>query len=243
MSGQPAKNVNSDDFSLPCLANKALGPPFSQGDAPRRPEDVARKHDPAPFRLIDRVFGQLSESSYRSLLDNRGYAALLCSQFLGAYKDNLFKMVVSLLAVGAMLTPELVEVLVGPRAPGQYAQAGAPESAAPIGQVETLSATAQATRADGTTVQLNVGDPVFQGDVVQTGTGSSLGITFVDGTIFSLSAGARMVLNSVVYDPDGTSNSMPFNLIQGTFVFVTRQVASTGSMRVETPIATLGIRG
>ena len=45
----------------------------------------------------------MSESSYRSLLHHRGYAALLCSQFLGAYNDNLFKMVVSLLAVGAAL--------------------------------------------------------------------------------------------------------------------------------------------
>lgn len=145
--------------------------------------------------------------------------------------------------LGAMLSADLVAVLVGPRAPGQYAQAGAPEGAEPIGQVESLSGTAQVTRADGVTVQLNVGDPVFQGDVVQTGAGSTLGITFVDGTVFSLSAGARMVLHSMVYDPDGTSNSMLFNLIQGTFVFVTGQVAPTGSMRVETPVATIGIRG
>ncbi len=69
--------------------------------------------------------------------------------------------------LGAMLPPGLVELLVGPRAPGQYAQATEPEGAQPIGQVETLTGGAQATRADGTVVQLSVGDPVFQGDVVQ----------------------------------------------------------------------------
>ncbi len=37
--------------------------------------------------------------------------------------------------LGAMLPAELVAALVGPRAPGQYAQAGAPEGAEPIGQV------------------------------------------------------------------------------------------------------------
>jgi hypothetical protein len=45
-------------------------------------------------------------------------------------------------------------------------QAAAPEEAEPIGQVEMLTGTAQATRADGVTVQLNVRGPVFQNDVV-----------------------------------------------------------------------------
>lgn len=36
---------------------------------------------------------------------------------------------------------------------------------------------------------------------------------------------------------------MVMNLIQGTFVFVTGQVAPTGNMVVETPVATVGIRG
>ncbi|MHC4091640.1 MAG: Ig-like domain-containing protein, partial [Planctomycetota bacterium] len=144
---------------------------------------------------------------------------------------------------GAMMPPDLVTALVGPRAPGQYAQATAPEGAEPIGQVETLTGTAQATHADGTVVQLGVGDPVFQNDVVQTGPNSNLIIGFNDDTVFSLFGNARMVLNNFVYDPDGASNSMLFNLIQGTFTFVTGQVAPTGSMRVETPVATIGIRG
>ena len=48
--------------------------------------------------------------------------------------------------LGAMLPADLVAALVGPRAPGQYAQAGAPEGATPIGQVETLTGGAQADR-------------------------------------------------------------------------------------------------
>ncbi len=53
-------------------------------------------------------------------------------------------------------------------------QAATPEEAEPIGQVEMLTGTTQATRADGVTVQLNVGGPVFQNDVVQTGPNSNL---------------------------------------------------------------------
>ncbi len=92
---------------------------------------------------------------------------------------------------GAMLTPDVVAALVGPMGPGQYAQLQLAQGAEPIGQVETLVGTATAIRATGETVALIVGDPVFQGDVIQTGDGAELGITFIDGTVFSISANAR----------------------------------------------------
>jgi hypothetical protein len=42
---------------------------------------------------------------------------------------------------GAMLTGDVVELLAGPRAPGQYAQADGPEGAESIGRVETMTGT------------------------------------------------------------------------------------------------------
>ncbi len=103
---------------------------------------------------------------------------------------------------GAMLTPDVVAALVGPLAPGQYAQLLLAQAADPIGQVESVLGLATAVRVSGETVTLNVGDPVFQGDVIQTGAGAQLGITFVDGTVFSISDSARMVLQG------GTANSV-----------------------------------
>ncbi|MFQ5773582.1 MAG: hypothetical protein ACE5GS_03595, partial [Kiloniellaceae bacterium] len=41
--------------------------------------------------------------------------------------------------LGAMMSPELVAALVGPRAPGQVAQAAPFEGAPPIGQVEQIT--------------------------------------------------------------------------------------------------------
>ncbi len=62
---------------------------------------------------------------------------------------------------GAVLTADLVETLVGPRAPGQYAQAAAPSGNLKlIGVVETISGSATATRSDGTVVSLKQGDAV-----------------------------------------------------------------------------------
>jgi hypothetical protein len=143
---------------------------------------------------------------------------------------------------GALLSASLVELLSGSATPGQYAQAAAPAAQQPIGRVETVSGTATVTR-NGVAVDLNVGDLVFQGDVVQTRSDSTLGIGFADGSAFSLKENARMALNEFVYDPNSTSNSALINLVQGTVSFIASQVAKTGNMRVDTPTATLGIRG
>jgi hypothetical protein len=52
-----------------------------------------------------------------------------------------------------------------------------------------------------------------------------------------------MELNEFVYDPRGSSNSMLLNLHKGAFTFLAGAVAKTGNMKVETPAATMGIRG
>ena len=111
-----------------------------------------------------------------------------------------------------------------------------------IGRVEALTGSATVVR-NGVSVALNHGDLVRKGDVVQTSASSSVSITLADGSTFSLSPNARMVLNEFVYEANASNNSAVFNLVQGTFGFVAGQVAKTGDMRVETPVATMGIRG
>ncbi len=144
---------------------------------------------------------------------------------------------------GQALSGETIALLAGPQAPAQYAQVTGGQFGEPIGQVETLSGTASAQRPSGLTVELEVGAPVFKGDVVSAGDGATVGITFLDKTVFTISDGATMVLNEMVYNPEGSSNSMLFNLIGGTAAFVAGAVAKSGEMKVETPVAVMAIRG
>jgi VCBS repeat-containing protein len=145
---------------------------------------------------------------------------------------------------GASLSGAVVARLAGPLFPGQYAQAGGGRDLADaIGQVETLDGTAYVQRTDGATEVLAIGTKVFQGDVVRTGDNGLLGITFADGTVFTLAAGSRMVLDELIYDPDGADNKGVFSLVEGSFVFIAGQAAATGGMEVNTPTATMGIRG
>ena len=98
----------------------------------------------------------------------------------------------------------------------------------------TLAGQAGATKID---------DLVYQGDVVRTGADGRVSINFTDGTSFNLTNNANMTLNEFVYDPNGKSNSTLFNLSKGTFTFVAGKIAKTGDMKIETPVATMGIRG
>jgi VCBS repeat-containing protein len=125
----------------------------------------------------------------------------------------------------------------------QVAQLGGGTAAAMvIGRVTKLTGDATAIR-NGVSIQLNMGDTVNKGDVVQAGSDSSLGLTFIDGTVFGLSSNARMVLNEMVYDPNGSSNSSLLSLVQGTITFVAGETAKHGDMKIDTPVATMGIRG
>ena len=157
----------------------------------------------------------------------------------------------AVLVAGVMLSaivPGLARAQNNPAQPS----AGVLETS-PIGKVATATGSVTIEHANAVVVQANipaggvgqtkVGDSVYKGDVVQTGADGKVGITFSDGTAFNLSSNARMVLNEFVYDPNGKSNSTLFSLSKGTFTFIAGKVAKTGDMKIDTPVATMGIRG
>ena len=150
-----------------------------------------------------------------------------------------------LTASGARITGDLAGKLAGPADPTQVAQAGAGGAAAAIGRVDTADGAITITRANGDEVDGTVGTPIFQGDVVETKVGGSLGIVFADETTFSLGESGRMVIDEMVYDPAGESGSASLSVVQGVFAFVSGKIAKTGidAMTVSTPVATIGIRG
>jgi len=121
--------------------------------------------------------------------------------------------------------------------------AQAQTSADAIGLVETLAGNATATRVNRNIHSLKVGDSIYSGDTVQTGANSKLGITFLDSTVFSLSANAKMIINDLVYNTRGGSNKMLVDLLKGGFVFLAGNIAGSGTMLIDTPVALIGIRG
>jgi hypothetical protein len=162
--------------------------------------------------------------------------------------------VIAVLLVGVMLSASvMLPGLARAESNPARSPAGGLESS-PIGKVVKATGSVTIEHANAVVVQASVpgdggvgqtkaGDLVYRGDVVQTGADGKVGITFTDGTAFNLSSNARMVLNEFVYDPNGSSNSTLFSLSKGTFTFIAGKVAKTGDMKIDTPVATMGIRG
>lgn len=70
-----------------------------------------------------------------------------------------------------------------------------------------------------------------------------LGISFDEETTFSLSANTRITVDEFVYQQSGSANAALFTVTRGTAAFLASKVASTGDMKIATPIAIMGIRG
>lgn len=115
-----------------------------------------------------------------------------------------------------------------------------------IGSVTKAAGMVSVRHPDGSSGELNVGNPVYQGDQVQTGADGAVGITLNDKSAFSLGPKGAMQLDELVYDPaapaDGHSTVAA---LHGAFTAVSGDIAKAapGAMHIKTPVMTIGVRG
>lgn len=83
---------------------------------------------------------------------------------------------------------------------------------------------------------------VYAGEAVITEGGGSTALKFHDGTGLQVGANSNVVLDRFVYDPDAGTADAVLNFSKGIFRFVSGELRDD-SMRLETPSATLAIRG
>ncbi|MEH2624091.1 VCBS repeat-containing protein [Bradyrhizobium sp. AZCC 1719] len=238
-----AGKFGSGDLDPFSGADVGLGPLLSShGHLPSSGKfnvDKVSTHAPSDAIIIsdaDLLFsGDFKRSGVDLILSSGDREVVLRDYFRGEKRAALAS------PDGAHLTGDIVNALSGHT---QFAQADGSPSVAPpvIGHVTKLTGNATAIR-NGVSIILNQGETVHKGDVVQSGSDSTLGITFIDGTVFGLASNARMVLNEMVYDPNGSDNRSLLSLVQGTISFVAGATAKKGDMKVDTPVATMGIRG
>ncbi len=114
----------------------------------------------------------------------------------------------------------------------------------PIAQVNTATGTVSVVRA-GQHLALKIGDPVYRKDVIETGPNSSVGITFIDNSVFSTGPDSRLALDQFHFDSNNFQGDMLAKLQKGTLSVVSGDIArsSPGKMRIQTPTAILGVRG
>lgn len=119
------------------------------------------------------------------------------------------------------------------------------QAASAIGEITELSGSVSLTRADGTQVPMSVGMPVFVDDVILTGSDGQVAVVFEDDSRIGLTENGEVQLDSYVYQPAQQSGEMTVNIVKGLFSFASGDIAKSGdeAMQIETPVATIGIRG
>ena len=118
-------------------------------------------------------------------------------------------------------------------------------AAEPIGGIVEQSGKAGSiVRLSGEELTANLQTDIASYDEVETENGR-LKIQFVDETQVSLTEHTYMEIDEYVYDPDPSKSKMALNFVQGTARFATGGLGlvPVANMQIQTPTATIGIRG
>jgi len=112
-----------------------------------------------------------------------------------------------------------------------------------IGAVSRIQGEANGTRG-GATRALGLNAPVFLNEIVSTGDGARLEVTFADDTRVTVGEKAKLTLDTFVFDPAAGNGAIKFG-VTGALRFVSGKLTKLASsdVSVNTGVATLGIRG
>ncbi len=113
------------------------------------------------------------------------------------------------------------------------------------GTVAAVAGKVTVAGADGAIRTLTKDAPVFSGDIISTGPNSRLRIVFNDNGVIFLRPATRFVIDSYKHTGNVQEDESKFSLVKGGFRAVTGAIghANKDSVKVATPVATIGIRG
>jgi len=114
----------------------------------------------------------------------------------------------------------------------------------PIGLVKTASGEAFIQR-DGQRMAALPGQQLVLGDVLSTGATGSLGVILRDDTVLSLGPSSETRIEQFAFEPAEQRLGMVLRVTRGLISYLSGRISklAPGSVRIETPVATLGVRG
>ncbi len=121
-----------------------------------------------------------------------------------------------------------------------------PRRGEPVGTVQTVQGTVLIIPKNGcNAVRLQKSLPlsVFQGDTLITSEKSRVTLLMRDASRLTLTAQSKMIIDQAVYDPASRSRNTSLRLLLGRLRAVVAKVADRNLYRVQTPVATAGVRG
>ena len=97
----------------------------------------------------------------------------------------------------------------------------------------------------GRTIKAGTNMILLEGDVVQTGAKGRAGLILDDDTVISMGSNSMMAIKSFMFQPNEKKLSLIVRVFLGTVSFLSGQIAKLAPnlVHIETPFATVGIRG
>ena len=113
-----------------------------------------------------------------------------------------------------------------------------------IGMVRTVSGDAAVTRGE-TSLPADPGLKLMVGDTLVTGRDGSIGVILRDDSSLSIGPGSRLVLRSFQFSPPEGKFDLVAQISRGTMAYLSGLIGKLApeKVRIETPTATIGIRG
>jgi hypothetical protein len=114
----------------------------------------------------------------------------------------------------------------------------------PVGMVKSVSGAAFVER-EGHRMAATPGRELLLGDRVSTGNDGAMGILLRDETAISLGPSTETGIEEFAYEPAEHKLGMVLRVARGVFCYLSGKISklAPGSVRIETPVATLGVRG
>jgi hypothetical protein len=91
--------------------------------------------------------------------------------------------------------------------------------------------------------QLKIGTDIVRNERIRTTSQGSTQVIFIDRTTLTVSANSDITINEYVFNRGANSGNMAITVGRGLMRFVGGQISHSGSVRISTPTATMGIRG
>jgi hypothetical protein len=117
-------------------------------------------------------------------------------------------------------------------------------ASSPIGLVKVTEGMATVQRGDET-LPVHVGLALQEGDLLRTGADGRMGVVLRDETRLSLGPESEIQIDHFVFAPAKGRLGLVVKMARGVMAFVSGNIAklSHDAVRVETPVAVVGVRG
>jgi hypothetical protein len=114
-----------------------------------------------------------------------------------------------------------------------------------VGTIKTTVAGAASIERAQKVLPAKIGDNIIEGDKLRTGTGGSLGAVLKDDSFISIGPNSEIIISEFRFAPAEGKLSVITRMIKGTAAYLSGIIAkiSPQSVRFETPVASVGVRG